>query len=150
MIDSSTYVSIENYENQFFKSNFTHIHVYVFRLSFLTTLDIYIYIYKDYFKGCLTGWKRFYASILWPKTYALVHLSLKEAVAFVRHRVLWLRSLLIFIVWMNWKLCSQHPFQVSVLVTHLDPCIDWLAMYWEPYIENERLLLHYKSNCVLG
>ena len=111
---------------------------------------IYIYIYKDYFKGCLTGWKRFYASILWPKTYALVHLSLKEAVAFVRHRVLWLRSLLIFIVWMNWKLCSQHPFQVSVLVTHLDPCIDWLAMYWEPYIENERLLLHYKSNCVLG
>ena len=28
------------------------------------------------------------ASILWPETYALVHLSLKEAAAFVRRRVL--------------------------------------------------------------
>ena len=111
---------------------------------------IYIYIYKDYFKGCLIGWKRFYASILWSKTYALVHLSLEKAAAFVRHRVLWPRSFLIFIVWMNWKLCGQHPSQVGVLVTHLDPCIDWLAMYWELCIENERLLLHYKSNCVLG
>ena len=44
---SSIAVSIENYENQFFKSDSTHIHVYVFRLSFLTTLNIY----KDYFKG---------------------------------------------------------------------------------------------------
>ena len=44
---SSTSVSIENYENQFFRSDFMHIHVYVFRFSFLTTLNIY----KDYFKG---------------------------------------------------------------------------------------------------
>ena len=44
---SSIVVSIENYKNQFFRSDFTHIHVYVFRLSFLTTLNIY----KDYFKG---------------------------------------------------------------------------------------------------
>ena len=44
---SSTAVSIENYKNQIFRSNFTHIHVYVFRISFLTTLNIY----KDYFKG---------------------------------------------------------------------------------------------------
>ena len=40
-------LSIEIYENQFFKSDFTHIHVYVFRLSFFTVLNIY----KDYFKG---------------------------------------------------------------------------------------------------
>ena len=40
---------IEIYENQFFRSDFMHIHVYVFRLSFLTTLDIY----KDYFKDRL-------------------------------------------------------------------------------------------------
>ena len=39
---------IKNYENQIFRFDFTHIHVYVFRLSFLTTLNIY----KDYFKGC--------------------------------------------------------------------------------------------------
>ena len=38
---------IEIYENQSFRSNFMHIHMYVFRLSFLTTLNIY----KDYFKG---------------------------------------------------------------------------------------------------
>jgi len=40
-------LSIEIYENQFFKFYFMHIHVYVFRLSFLITLNIY----KDYFKG---------------------------------------------------------------------------------------------------
>ena len=84
---SSTAVSIENYENQFFKFDFMHIHVYLYRVSFLTTLDIY----KDYFKGRLIWWnlmQRFYASILWPKTYALIHLSLKEATAFVYRRIL--------------------------------------------------------------
>ena len=40
-------ISIENYEIQISKSNFTHIHVYLCRVYFLTTLDIY----KDYFKG---------------------------------------------------------------------------------------------------
>ena len=44
---SSTAVSIENYKNQIFRSDFMHIHVYVFRFSFLTTLNIY----KDYFKS---------------------------------------------------------------------------------------------------
>ena len=44
---SSTAVSIENYENQFFKTVFHAYPSYVFRFSFLTTLDIY----KDYFKG---------------------------------------------------------------------------------------------------
>ena len=49
MLDSCSIdnLSIEIYENQFSKSNFTHIYVYLFRLSFLTTLNIY----KDYFKG---------------------------------------------------------------------------------------------------
>ena len=49
MIDSGSIdtVSVEVYENQFFRSYFTHIHMYVFRLSFCTTLNIY----KDYFKG---------------------------------------------------------------------------------------------------
>ena len=40
-------LSIEIYENQFFISDFMHIHMYVFRLSLLTTVNIY----KDYFKG---------------------------------------------------------------------------------------------------
>ena len=49
MLDSSSTeaVSIKNYEIQIFRSNFTYIHVYLYRVSFLTTLDIY----KDYFKG---------------------------------------------------------------------------------------------------
>ena len=42
---STEVVSIENYEIQIFRSDFTHIHVYLYRVSFLTTLDIY----KDYF-----------------------------------------------------------------------------------------------------
>ena len=40
-------LSIEIYENQIFSSDFTSIYVYLFRLSFFTTLNIY----KDYFKG---------------------------------------------------------------------------------------------------
>ena len=39
--------SIENYEIRISRSDFTHIHEYLCRVSFLTTLDIY----KDYFKG---------------------------------------------------------------------------------------------------
>ena len=38
---STEAVSIENYEIQIFKSIFTHIQVYLYRVSFLTTLDIY-------------------------------------------------------------------------------------------------------------
>ena len=46
--DSSTEaIFIENYKIQIFIYDFTHIHVYLCRVSFLTTLDIY----KDYFKG---------------------------------------------------------------------------------------------------
>ena len=52
-LDSSSteVVSIENYEIQRFL--FTHIHVYLCRVSFLITLVIY----EDYFKGCLNGCK---------------------------------------------------------------------------------------------
>ena len=39
-------VYIENYEIQIFRFDVTHINVYLCRVSFLTTLDIY----KDYLK----------------------------------------------------------------------------------------------------
>ena len=94
---SSTVVSIDNYKNQFFRFDFTHIYVYVFRFSFLTTLDIY----KDYFKDCHKVIALVVACILWPETIALVYLSLEETVAFVCYRVLWPMSFMIFIVWMN-------------------------------------------------
>ena len=44
---SSTAISIENYENQFFRTIFHAYPSYVFSFSFLTILDIY----KDYFKS---------------------------------------------------------------------------------------------------
>ena len=50
MLDSNLTeaVSIKNCEIQISRSDFTHIHMYMFKVSFLTTLGIY----KDYFKGC--------------------------------------------------------------------------------------------------
>ena len=44
---STTAVFVENYEIRIFRFDFTYIHVYLYRVSFFTTLDIY----KDYFKG---------------------------------------------------------------------------------------------------
>ena len=46
-ISSTQAVSVENYEIKLFKSNYTHIPVYLCRVSFFTILDIY----KDYFKS---------------------------------------------------------------------------------------------------
>ena len=80
-------LSIEIYENQIFNSNFTPICVQLFRFSFITILNIY----KDYFKGhhrLCNLMQKFFISILWLETYALVHLSFEEAAVFVRHRVL--------------------------------------------------------------
>ena len=44
---STDKLSIEVYEIQFFRTVFNPIHVYMFGLSFLTTLNIY----KNYFNG---------------------------------------------------------------------------------------------------
>ena len=56
-------LSIKIYENQFFRSDFTPIYVCLFRLYFLTTLNIY----KDYFKGyCWCNlMQKIFTSILW-------------------------------------------------------------------------------------
>ena len=45
--NSTEAVSIKNYEIQISKFDFTHIYVYLCRVSFLTILDIY----KDYFRA---------------------------------------------------------------------------------------------------
>ena len=93
MLDSCSIdnLSIEIYENQYFRSNFTQIRVYLFRISFLTTLKIY----KDYFKGRHNVCKlmKLDANVLFKQIvtgdkFALVHLSLEEATAFIRRRVL--------------------------------------------------------------
>ena len=46
--NSTEAISVENYEIQISRSDFTHIHMYLYSVSFLITLDIY----KNYFKGC--------------------------------------------------------------------------------------------------
>ena len=70
---------IKIYKNKFFKFDFTHICVYLFRLSFLITLNIY----KDYFKGRHSGckWMKLDAKVLFKQIvtkdkFSLVHLSL--------------------------------------------------------------------------
>ena len=110
---STNKLSIKVYEKQIFNSDFYPIRVYKFGLSFLTTLNIYM----DYFKG--RQWLReceakLCSCKLWPETeFALVHLSLEEAVTFVHHRVLWPRSFVIFIVWWTEEFCSQRHSQVG-------------------------------------
>ena len=106
-------LSIEVYKIQFFRANFNPIREYVFRLSFLTTLNIH----KDYFKGrhnLCNLMQKFFTSILWtenicPSSFFFI----QEAVAFVRRWVLWLRSFVIFIMWWTEELCNQHLSQVS-------------------------------------
>ena len=133
---SLTAVSIENYKNQFFKFDFMYIHVYLYRVSFLTTLD------ATWCKGIIHEYC--------DQKHALVHLSLEEVAAFVRRKVLWPKSFLIFIVWMNYKTlqpisflswCVDHVLgSMHRLVSHILGVVHW----------KERLSLHYKSNCVLG
>ena len=64
LIDSSIDVFIENYEIQISRSIFHTYPSYVFRFSFLTTLNIY----KDYFKGHHRVVALVVARILWLET----------------------------------------------------------------------------------
>ena len=111
-------LSVEVYEIQFFRIDFTPIREYVFRISFLTTQNIY----KDYFKGRQRLRKceaKLCSCKLWPKTkFVLVHLSFEEATVFVHLRVLWPRSFVIFIVWWTEELCNQHLSQVGNQVSY--------------------------------
>ena len=88
---STAIVFVKNYKIKISKSDFTHIHVYLCRVSFLTTLKIY----KDYFKGRHNVCKlmKLDANVLFKQIvtgdkFALVHVSLEEAVVFVRRRIL--------------------------------------------------------------
>ena len=48
---STQAVSVENYEIRFFRSDYTHILEYLCRVSFHTTLDIYMDYFKSHHKG---------------------------------------------------------------------------------------------------
>ena len=60
-------VSIENYRNQFFRSDFWPMLMYLCRVSFLTTLDIY----KAYFRGRHIREYKKNICKRWPKPYSL-------------------------------------------------------------------------------
>ena len=69
------------------------------------------------------------------RQFSLVHHSLEETAVFVRRRVLWPMSFLIFIVWMNWRTfqptsfsswCVSHVFGfVHRLVSHVLGAVHW-------------------------
>ena len=106
-------ISVKNYEIKLFKSDYTHILMYLCRVSFLTTLDIY----KDYFKGCHTY-------IVWPNAKSgLVHYFLWRSYCVSTPRVLWPKSFLIFIVDKLKNFVANNLLQVGELVTYWDPCI---------------------------
>ena len=90
--------SVENYEIRISRFDFTHIHEYLCRVSFLTTLDIY----KNYFKGrhkwCKGCCNCCYMHIATGDKIVLVHLSLFRSYCVFTPRVLWPMSFLIFIV----------------------------------------------------
>ena len=120
---------------------------YMLRFSFLTTL----YIYKDYFKDCLTWCKGCctccYMHIVTEDKLPQFIFLLKKllrlyVVGFYDQRAFWSSSC-------RWteEHCSQHLSLVGVLVTYWDSCIDWLVTYLEPCIEKRDC--HYITNLIV-
>ena len=139
-------LSIEFYEKQIFSSDFHSIRVYMFGLSFLTTLNLY----KDYFKGCQMLREceaKLCSCKLWPLPlfiFLLKKLLCLYTVRFCNQGVSWSSS-----CWWIEELCSQHlPQVVSKSCTRIRAS-NWLVTYWEPCIENERLSLQNKFNWIL-
>ena len=60
---STQAIFVENYEIRFSRSDYTHIPLYLCRVSFLTTLDIY----KDYLKGRYMVMQKNNTCIVWPE-----------------------------------------------------------------------------------
>ena len=90
MLDSysTDRVSIEIFEIQFFRADFTPIHEYMFELSFLTTLNIYMECFKGCHNWCNLMQKKISQAYCESETYALIHLSIQEAAMFVHCTVL--------------------------------------------------------------
>ena len=110
---STQAVSVENYKIRPFRSDYTHIPMYLYRFSFLTTLDIY----KDYFKGHHEEMQSDNTCILWSDAeIALVHRSLCRSYCVFTLMVLWPRSFLIFIVDELKNFATNNLPQVGVLV----------------------------------
>ena len=110
---STKAVSIENYKIQISRYDFTHIHVYLCKVSFLITLDIY----KDYFKGRQRWCKVMQLNANWlcmqivtedkicpSSSYSLQKLLRLCAKGFVT------KELLDLYRWMNWRTLQPTSF----------------------------------------
>ena len=116
-------------------------------------------MFRFYFLTILTYIRIILRAVIWLlhlllhaycgwKQFALVRLSLEEATASIHHWVLWPKSFLIFIVWINWRTLQPTSFSswrvshvlgsVHRLVSHVLRVVHW----------KERMSLHYKFNCV--
>ena len=115
-------VSVENYEIRNFRYDYRHILEYLYRVSFLTTLDIYKNYFKSYHKWCKVLQKN-NPCILWPETeITLYHHILYRSYCIFTPRVLWPRSFLIFIVDELKNFATNNLFKLLELVTYWDPC----------------------------
>ena len=120
MTDSSTKArSIENYDFQFSKSEIRPRFMYFFRVSFLTSLDIY----NAYFKSHYTRIQR-------PRDlFSLWELLCLYAIGFCNQVLLHLHS------WWSEELCShQHLFKLLELVFYWDPCKALVTNYVRTYV----------------
>ena len=104
---STQAVSVKTYEIRNSKFDFRHMLVYLYRVSFLITLDIY----KAYFKGRCVCRK-------WPSSlFSLKKLLRFYTKGFVNKELPDLHH------WWIEELCSQHLLQVIGVMTYLDLCI---------------------------
>ena len=136
---STQAVFVKNYEIRFFRFDYMYILKYLYRVSFLTTLDKYKDYFKSYHKWCKVLQKN-NPCILWPETkIALVHHILCKSYCVFTPRVLWPKSFMIFIVGWIEELCSQQSSSCWC-VSHVLGFVHW----------TKRLPLQYKSNWGLG
>ena len=122
---STQAVSVKNYQIRSSRSNYRHIPMYLYRLSFLTTLDIY----KDYFKG-------HHACIVWLDAKSgLVHYSLCRKLLRLYAKGFVTKELPDLHCWWFEELCSQQS-PSSWCVSHvLGSMHYWLITYWDSCIE---------------
>ena len=116
-------LSIENYENQFFRFDFQPMLIYLCRVYFLTTLDIY----KAYFKGRYIWEYKESICKRWPVPYSLLKKLLHLcALGFCNQVLLDLHC------WWSEEICSQQS-SLSWCVSHIMEAMHhWLVTYWDP------------------
>ena len=114
--------SIENYEIRIFKSDFRLMLMYLCRVSFFITLDIY----KAYFRGRHIREYKENISKRWLMPYSLWRKLLRLcALEFCNQVLLDLHC------WWSEELCSQQ-FSSSWCVSHILGAVHhWLVTYWD-------------------